>query len=483
MVLFYSILLWKGYLDVIIYYVVVFIVSFIYMGFEIAAVRVLTPFFGNTMFTWGAIISAFLTGSMIGYWIGGKHADKPYANAMVIFYLMFGGLTVSAVPLASQILQLFNGLPFQLGVILGCMTLFLLPNIMLSAIVPAVTKEGLSLSFSGTQIGRFHTISAIGSITGTIFVTFWLLPALSLEVLFSLFAAGLVAALLLYVGKTNRRNTALLFPGLVVCVIPFIQNGDLQIHEPGMRLIAEKPSPYHTIYVVEHDRPDGTYRYMQFGPEVYQGAIKLDHPDEVLFKYIRHLLEIGESLIPDMERVFIVGHGIGTTSRLFEMKDKKVTTVEIDPVVLDISRQYFGYDGDSVVIGDGRRLLAQEPDGTIDYLILDAFSNESIPYHLTTNEFFSLTKKKLKEHGIMAMNVIGRIHGDEVLNSIYSTIANNFPFVRVYASDLNEKRVQNITIIASNTLIEHRKYSEYVEVRLDPGLIITDASTRFSRLN
>lgn len=456
------------------------------MGFEIAAVRVLTPFYGNTMYTWGAIISTFLTGSMIGYSVGGKNADKPHSQSIIVFYLLVALATVALVPLVSPVLRSFDGLPDNLGILLGCLLLFLLPNVMLSAIVPAITKEGLSISFSGEHIGRFHTISAVGSIAGTLLVTFWLLPTTTLDVLFSIFAGGLFLALLLYLFKVYKKRAIVVLPCFTFCLLPLIEIHSSEINAPGTRIIEEVTSPYHNVYIVESDVRngiEGKYRYMQFGPKGYQGGINLDNPDEILFKYARHFQEIGEKLIPEMERVFIVGHGVGTSTRYYEKLGKKVTAAEIDPVVVEMSRKYFMYEGNSVVLGDGRKLLSQEPNHSIDYLILDAYSNDVVPFHLTTNEFFSMTKEKLRQNGILAMNVIGRLRGDEVLNSIYSTIANNFPFVRVYANDLDENKLQNITIVASESLIERKEYSEYFEVELIPGEIITDASTKFARLN
>lgn len=470
----------------IIYYALVLLTSFIYMGFEIAAVRVLTPFFGSTMFTWGAIISTFLTGSTIGYWIGGRYADKANSRVMCITYLLVGLVSVSAVPLVSPVLSSFNELPNNLGIVLGCILLFPLPNVALSAIVPAITKEGLSLSFSGAQIGKFHMISAVGSILGTILITFWLLPTTSLEVVFSLFTFGLVVALLLYVAKVYRKKIVFMIPCFVFCALPFIQVLESEVNAPDTRLIDEKASPYHNVYIVESDIRNGIkgeYRYMQFGPKEYQGGINLNNPDEVLFKYARHFQEVGEKLIPNIKRVFLIGHGVGTTTRHYEELGRNVTAAEIDPVVLDMSQKYFLYEGDSVILGDGRKLLSNEPDHSIDYLVLDAYSNDVVPFHLTTNEFFSITKKKLSMNGVMAMNVIGKLKGDEVLDAIHSTIANQYPFVRVYASEEDENMHQNITILASNSLIERKNYNEYNEVNLNQGEIITDSSTKFSRLN
>ena len=456
------------------------------MGFEIAAVRVLTPYFGSTMFTWGAIISTFLAGSTIGYWIGGKHADKENSKLMIIIYLVVGLITVSAVTTLSPILTAFSGLPSNIGIISGCLLLYLIPNISLSAIVPSVTKEGLNLSFSGTQIGKFHMISAVGSIAGTILVTFLLLPNTSLEVVFSLFTFGLIVALLIYLAKVFKKKMVLIVPLFVFCWLPFVQTQDSKYDGPSTRLIAEGSSVYHNVYIVESEVLNGVpgeYRFMQFGPNSIQGGINFNEPDKAIFKYTRHLMEVGTKNVTNLNRVFIIGHGVGTTPQYFEKMGSDVTTVEIDPVVVEMSRKYFTYDGDSVVIGDGRKALIRQLDDSIDYMILDAYSNDVIPFHLTTNEFFGITKDKLTDHGVLAINVMGKLREDEVLEAIYTTIANQFPFIRVYANTNVEDEVQNVTIIASNSLIEKKIYDEYFEVHLNSGEIIKDSSTKFSRLN
>ncbi|RRJ54724.1 spermidine synthase [Paenibacillus oralis] len=469
-----------------IYYILVFVTSFIYMGFEIAAVRVLTPYFGSTMFTWGAIISTFLTGSTIGYWIGGKNADKESSKLIIILYLVGGAATVGAVPVISTLLTNFIFLPERIGVLLGCVMLFLIPNVCLSALVPAISKEGLSLSFSGSQIGKFHTISALGSIAGTMVITFFVLPVMDLKHIFVIFTCGLIAALFLYTGKEYPQKVAFLMPCIALCFLPFAQYGSSLVQTQGSVLVGEKSSQYHNIYVVDHDKLagiNGKFRVMMFDPNGIQGAINLDNPKQVILPYNQNLIEVAEKTVPQLSNVFVIGHGVGTSTQYFEDHGTNVITAEIDPDVLSVSRKYFGYKGNSVRVGDGRKLLFEQDDNSISYLILDAYNNETIPFHLTTNEFFRIASQKLNENGVLAANVIGKMNRDEFLKAIHSTIQKNFAYVRVYASLHDENVLQNLTIVASNSLLEKVGYSNYFEVQVGSGEVITDSSTRFRRLN
>jgi hypothetical protein len=61
-----------------------------------------------------------------------------------------------------------------------------------------------------------------------------------------------------------------------------------------------------------------------------------------------------------------------------------------------------------VVIGDARLRLADEPDGSFDLLVLDAFSSDAIPVHLLTAEAFSLYERKLAPHGVILMHLSNR---------------------------------------------------------------------------
>lgn len=108
--------------------------------------------------------------------------------------------------------------------------------------------------------------------------------------------------------------------------------------------------------------------------------------------------------------------GLGTGSLLCHRRENEIwTSFEIDRAVVDMARNdsLFRFipacgNGDPIVIGDARLTLERQPDGKFDYLLIDAFSSDSIPVHLLTVEALELYRSKLKEDGILAVHISNR---------------------------------------------------------------------------
>jgi SAM-dependent methyltransferase len=113
-------------------------------------------------------------------------------------------------------------------------------------------------------------------------------------------------------------------------------------------------------------------------------------------------------------RVAVVGLGCGAMTA-YARPGEAWTFFEIDPAVVRIARddRFFTYLRDSrveprIVLGDARRQIAREPDGSFDLIVLDAFSSDSIPVHLLTAEAFALYGRKLTPGGVLAFHLSNR---------------------------------------------------------------------------
>jgi hypothetical protein len=114
-------------------------------------------------------------------------------------------------------------------------------------------------------------------------------------------------------------------------------------------------------------------------------------------------------------RIGVVGLGSGATAA-YAYPNQKWVFFEIDPDIVRIARdeRYFTYLSTSraetlhIVLGDARRQLMRQPDGTFDLLILDAFSSDAIPIHLLTAEAFALYRAKLRAGGVLAFHLSNR---------------------------------------------------------------------------
>lgn len=108
----------------------------------------------------------------------------------------------------------------------------------------------------------------------------------------------------------------------------------------------------------------------------------------------------------------VVGLGAGSIAA-YAQPGQTVRFHEIDPTVVDLARDHFTYlaeaDGPTdVVVGDGRLTLAEQPAGTYDVLVVDAFTSDSIPVHLLTREAFEVYDEVLAPDGVMLVHISNR---------------------------------------------------------------------------
>jgi spermidine synthase len=113
--------------------------------------------------------------------------------------------------------------------------------------------------------------------------------------------------------------------------------------------------------------------------------------------------------------IAVVGLGAGSLAA-YPGKDQHLTFYDIDPAVERIATRYFDFLKDcrargarcDVALGDGRLQLEKVPDGTLDLIVIDAFSSDSVPMHLLTREAVELYFRKLAPNGVVAFNISNR---------------------------------------------------------------------------
>jgi hypothetical protein len=162
--------------------------------------------------------------------------------------------------------------------------------------------------------------------------------------------------------------------------------------------------------------PDRRFHWLTHGSLVH-GAQSLQpgRSREPLVYYGREgplgqLFELfGPSL--DKQSIAVIGLGTGSIASYGKM-GQRWTYYEIDPAVERIARdpRYFTFLRDSpvkpdVVLGDARLSLAKVKDGAYQWIILDAFSSDTIPMHLMTQEAIGLYLSKLAEHGFLVFHI------------------------------------------------------------------------------
>lgn len=243
-------------------------------------------------------------------------------------------------------------------------------------------------------------------------------------------------------GQTSGLRGVLLFVALGVI---FVSSGWLAAAQDLSRVLFEKESLYHYIRVVE----ENGIRRLQFrrsGIDFEESAINVRNPLDFPLQYYK-LMMAGFLHCPAPRRILFVGLGGGTLVRAIRhyYPETQIDVVELDPVVVEAAKAYFGFAEDArmkVYIRDARvqmRALAKQ-GLRYDMIFLDAYRGGYIPYHLTTREFMELVRSLLQENGVVVSNLQP---GFASYHYQRRTIAQVFPHEWSYG------RFGNVIVVAS----------------------------------
>jgi spermidine synthase len=393
---------------------------------EIAASRLLAPYFGSSTIVWANIIGLILVYLSVGYWLGGRLADRRPDPRLLGRMVIVAAAAIAVTPFVARpvldaALRALDAA--SIGAVVGsffaALALFAIPVTLLGAVSPFAIRLAIAdVDTAGTVAGRLYALSTLGSIVGTFVSAIVTIPLVGTQRTMLGAAAVLVLAGALLLGPRWQVAT------VVVAGLLFVPAGVVKA-TPG--LLYETESPYQYIQVIQ--RPDGS-RTLKLNEGVAVHSLWEPHS----------VLTGGEwdmflTLPPLLDRpardMAIIGNAGGTTARAYGVfyPHTRIDGVEIDPEVTQVGRRFFGL-GDNpnlhVVTADGRPFL-QETSKRYDIIEVDAYHQPYIPFYLATKEFFELARSRLKPGGILALNV-ARVPGDNRLaEAIGSTVLAAFP--------------------------------------------------------
>ncbi len=413
---------------------VVFVCGAVLMGLEIVGSRILAPYFGNSIFVWGSLISVVLAALSLGYWLGGIAADRWPRLTVLGILIAVPGVMIALLPFAYPGLNraiAASGLGTRMSPLVSSLVLFLVPGVFLGTISPfAVRLQARAVASVGTTAGGLYAVSTTGSIAGTLATAFYLIVAIGVaNIVHGLGLTLLLTAAAVFAGdrRTGRAGAMLVCAGLVILAVAW--EARTRAAAPG--LVLDMDSFYNHIRVAD----EAGMRYMDFD-NLRQSAMLLEEPWELRLRYTR-FLALALAFQPEPKRVLVLGLGGGSfPKRLYrDYPQVVVDAVDIDPEVLRIAKEYFQVPEDSrlrLYRQDGRRFL-QETTGKYDLILLDAYNSDTIPFHLTTREFYQELAAHLAPGGVVVSNIIGALRGPQsgFFRAMYRTLAETFPTVHV----------------------------------------------------
>jgi spermidine synthase len=395
---------------------------------EISASRLLAPYFGSSTIVWANLIGIVLAALALGYWLGGRIADRRPQPSLLGFIVLGAAVCVAAIPfVAKPLLDLtVEGLDDAsagavVGSFLGVLLLCAPPVVLLGMVSPfAIRLAVSSVETAGAVAGRLYALSTAGSLLGTFLPALLLIPAIGTQRTFLVISALLALSSCFLLGPRYLVVAAAL--AALVAVPP----GAVKA-EAG--LLHEETSYHQYIQVVE--RSDGR-RVLHLNEGVAVHSVW--QADSVLTGGVWDaFLAVPPLLGRPLERVAILGNAAGTTARALGVyyPEARVDGVELDPAVSRVGRRYFGMEDNPelrVHDADARPFL-RSTEARFDLIVVDAYHQPYVPFYLATREFFALVRDRLAPDGIVALNVATVPDDDRLVRAIGSTLAAELPQV------------------------------------------------------
>lgn len=448
----------------LLYAFVCFISGAAMMVIELAGIRLLAPFFGQSLYTWTALIGVVLISFSIGNYAGGWLADRT-TNPLVLGVLLYCSAlsTLIVPPLHAMSVSMTGGMGLVAGPTVLALVLFTLPGCALGAISPYATRLISHLAADsriGAAAGTANMAGTFGSFVGTFASGFVLIPIFGVRSIF-MGAALFISTLAIMVCLLSN-----VWPTRQQLLYSVLAMGGALIYFLGIRLqysanvIDERLTFYHQILVTEEEDDEGQTVRRLLHDQAQQGALIVETGESPLPYQL--YWRLSKAYLESLDTAIVIGGGtFGFPKDIVSgWPGSTVTTVEIDPVVIEVARAHFELgqaDGIESLAVDARWHL-NRTDERFDFIFGDAYQGmRTIPAHLTTQEFFSQVEQHLKPDGIYMMNVIGTLSGPRrvVFDTIYRTLNSVFDTVHVYkAYDRDDEEWNNLILVASDWLAE-----------------------------
>lgn len=416
-------------------YVTEFFSGMAVMAAELGASRLLAPYFSSSQIVWTIIIGTIMIALALGAVVGGRWADRNPDPDRLYLCIMAAAVWIALIPLVGKyLIILISGLLIVavstnflvLAAFISCLIIFVPPLFLLGTITPGLVKSATdSLDDNASVVGRLSACNTVGSILGTFLPTFVTTPAVGTFVTFLIFSGILLLVALVYFLSSQAHRQACL-----IATVAFVVSAALSpmtgfaFWEKGLTYEGESIYNYLQVKTLA-DRTILSTNVL-FGVQ----SVTMKHPGMTGMYYDTAL---AAPLMADQARsALILGMGTGTYARQLRRYYPRMAIqgVEIDRTISDLATKYFDQPADiPVSTYDGRAWLSASGQ-RFDLIVVDAYQDITIPFQMSSTEFFTLVRNHLNPGGVMVvnMNMI-----DDGQGSINAALTNTI--TRVFGSD------------------------------------------------
>ena len=393
----------------------------IVMAMELTAFRLYAPFFGNSIYVWGSMISVVMLALAGGYGLGGWIADLWPRDTVLYFIVLSSGLYQLLIVFVVRpvLLKLWQSGNF-LGPVLATLIIFAPPMLALAMTSPFVIRLLVRAGHVGITVGKVFALSTAGSIAGVLLTSFYLVPGFGSRATLEILCG--VSIVIGVGGLMTRKKSAVLLgvPGSLLFLVP--------IPKAPPTVLWSGESVYNRIFIIE----DKGLRLLALNDPRFAQTIEKVAGGSSGF-YLDDFA-LGPVIVP-ANNLLVLGMGAGGSIQVSRMvaPEIQVEAVEIDPEVVRVAESYFALPQNEpklhVHIADARPWLAERgTHGEFDLVHVDLFQGGPyVPFYLTTVEFFQLVRSRMADGGALIMNVYDKSPNQELLGAMGATMRQVFP--------------------------------------------------------
>lgn len=453
----------------------IFATGLIVLALEVLASRIMTPYFGVSLYIWAGILSSTLSFLAIGYYLGGILSRRSDRAGMTSLFCALPTISAASILAVATIYPITFPYLAQANLVAGSFVasaaLLAMPLVCLSAMNPlliAIRRAGSKIGDGGA--GQVFFVSTIGSVAGVIVTVFVIIPnltnfnALLWLALALCLATGVfsVSTSLLSPGQKQRLIWGTVAVALVSSLLIAGRNQYLEIlagvnnEDPVFTVTAEYTSLFGNIKIVEvhfpSDKQPPIKIYMQDG--IFQNRVTLDNVSVSMYTYV--LDQLAAIFVPQSQDALVLGLGAGIVPQDLKTRGMDVTVVDINPDALSVATEHFGFDPSGFVLHlKDARTFVRECVQAFDVIVVDLTQGDSTPDHLLTAEFFGDVRRCLRAGGAVVMNAFFDDQDDTPNRRLLATIAASFDqVVEFHLPDANSFVVGSTATIPGEVVID-----------------------------
>lgn len=435
------------------------------MAVELGASRLLAPYFSSSQIVWTIIIGTIMIAMALGNLYGGRAADKNPDPGRLYGRIILAAIWIAAIPVIGKYLIILisavvifsvNSWYLVWAAFAACMVVFVFPLFLLGTVTPSLAKYTMdSLEDNGKTVGILGAFNTIGSIIGTFLPTFVTIPAVGTSISFLIFAGILLLLAVVYfitTGTGRKKTVAGILLFLLCCILG--SSDSFAFWEKD--LAYEGESVYNYLQVKEDEEDVILSTNVLFGVQsILKKNTGMSGLTGMYYDYAMAAPFMAGVHEKEQMDVLILGMGTGTyaTQCRRYFNNVEMEGVEIDSRITKLARDYFELPEDvPVVTYDGRAYL-NAIDGKYDVIMVDAYQDITIPFQMSSLEFFTLVQEHLKEDGVMVvnMNMRGRREGN-INQYLADTISQVFP--AVYTVDVENSTNRELFASANGQILQ-----------------------------